>query len=98
MLKIKNFKTNSEESNLDQAFLFDIMELNERAADLKNVDEVKAFDNEVINFIKSKTEELRNGFKRNALDEVLQTANKLRFYKNLHETIREIKLKFGIQD
>jgi hypothetical protein len=83
---------------MDQKFLFDIMEMNERASDLKDANQIKLFDFEILNLIKLHTKELSNSFELNKLDEALVSANKLRFYKNLHETIREIKFKYGIQD
>jgi hypothetical protein len=83
---------------MDQKFLFDIMEMNERASDLKDANQIKLFDIEILNLIKLHTQELSYSFQINKLDEALVSANKLRFYKNLHETIRETKFKFGIQD
>ena len=72
--------------------------MNERASDLKDANQVKLFDIEILNLIKLHTKELSISFELNRLDEALISANKLRFYKNLYETIRETKFKFGIQD
>ncbi len=98
MLKINKYNKVVEENKLDQKFLIDIMEMNERASDLDNANDVKLFDKEILDWIKIYTEKLSKKFENNELDEALQIANKLRFYRNLHETIKEIKLKFGIQD
>ena len=48
-----------------QKFLFGIMEMNERASDLKDTNQVKLFDVEILNLIKLHTKELSDSFEFN---------------------------------
>lgn len=83
---------------MDQDFLMDVLEMNEKLAEISTAKEVHDFSKEINKHLVSIRETMAKEFQNNNYKEAFSLANKMRYYVNLNETVRELKLKFKIQE
>ncbi len=87
-------KTLDDDNHIDDlAFLANIMELNEKLVELSSPDDVMHFEMEINKEIEQRTEQLEIAFNKNNLDSAFDLVKTLKYYKNIHESLKEIKFK-----
>ena len=85
-----------ESDNDRQKILIDILELNEMIDDIQTRDQVIELEKKLIELIKPYKYELDEAFNSNKFENAIRVLSKIKYYENIDERLKELKLKFSL--
>lgn len=89
LLELRGHPFNGDDLQMDQAFLADMMTLNEQLADFKSEDEVKELARENAAKMDEVHEKLSKAFKSNDSESVKMLLGRLKYYCNIEDKTKE---------
>ncbi|XP_063242070.1 iron-sulfur cluster co-chaperone protein HscB [Bacillus rossius redtenbacheri] len=95
MLELKNVFI-QEDSIQSPEFLMEIMEKNEKLAEVKDVDDVKRMDAENKHVLGQLSKEVADAFKVDDVLKAKEAVIKMKYYTTFNEKIKEQKMNMGI--
>lgn len=89
---VNTHETDSERSRI----LMDILELNEKIDDIKEAYEVENLEKRLEIIMKPFEKELESAFEKNEFEKAVEIVSKMKYYKNIDERLKDLKLKFNL--
>jgi hypothetical protein len=73
-----------------------ILELNEEIDDIESAEKVEELESKLFEFILPLKNELKEAFKSKNFDQAVRVLTKMKYYQNVDERLKELKLKFNL--
>ncbi len=103
LLKINNINFDKEathigdEINSDkQEILMHVLELNEQIDEIESAKQVEELESKLYHFILPLKNELKIAFNSKDFDKAVLILTKMKYYQNVDERLKELKLKFNL--
>lgn len=85
-----------ETDNTTKMILFEIMELNEQIDEIKRPEELEELEKKLDELMRPFEDELEESFKEKDYKRAISIVSKMKYYKNVDERLKDLKLKFDL--